>query len=395
MIIKDEYDVIVVGAGPAGSSTALTIARRGLNVLIVDRNQELGCPKRCGEGFGDYALNQIGLKRNEKWVDQYINGALLYAPNGKEIVMDYGKDVGYIIDRKKFDKWLALEACKAGAQIQTKTIVDDIIKENDFVKGIHAKFLSEHFDIRAKVVVAADGAESTIAKKAGMKIPSSPNFFDSGFQYEMAGIDLEDKKKLEFYFGQKIAPGGYIWIFPKGEDRANVGIGISAKNSKTAKAYLDKFIKTNRKFERGSIIEVNGGAIPLGGIIPDMVMNGLLVVGDAAHQINPLHGGGLAESIIAGKIAGTVISDAIAKNDVSRRGLSNYNRVWWKERGNKLKNLEKAKTLFEKLSDRQLNTLANELDKKKIEEITSGNLSKLMKLISKLAMVGIKEKLGF
>lgn len=394
MIIKNEYDVVVIGAGPAGSSTALTLARNGLDVLILDRNQELGCPKRCGEGFGDYAINQINLKKDEKWIDQYINGAFVYAPNGKRITMDYGKDVGYIIDRKKFDKWLALEACKAGAQIQAKTTVNGLIKENGFIRGVHADFLDENFDVRTKVVVAADGVESIIGKKAGMNIPTNPNVFDSGFQYEMSGIDLEDKKKLEFYISKKIAPRGYVWVFPKGKNRANVGIGIKA-NDMSAKAHLDKFIKNNKKFRRGSIIEVNAGSIPLGGLMKDMTINGLLVVGDAAHQVNPLHGGGLAESIIAGKIAGTVISAAIEKGDVSANGLSDYNRIWWKERGNKLKKIEKAKDIFDKLSDNQLNMLAEELGQKELEEISSGNITKLIRLMSKLAVLGIKEKLGF
>lgn len=396
MLAKEKYDVVVVGSGPAGSSAAKQCAEFGLDVLVLDRNQEIGTPVRCGEGLSENSVKTLGLKIPSTCIAQKITGAVVFAPNGKQINVEFDMTSGFVLERKIFDKWLASEASRGGARVMAKSNVYDIIMNNSFVTGVKATILDKDTRIDSKVVVAADGTESMIMRKAGFRA-KNPKFVDSGFQYEMANINLEHPNKIVLYFGTKTAPRGYVWIFPKGKDIANVGIGISGMGHEhTAKEYMDKFILSNENLNKGSIIEVNGGAIPVGGFLKNMVSDGLLGVGDAVNQVNPIHGGGISESIKAGRIAGEVIADAIKKNNVSANGLSDYNKRWWKECGERLKKVEKVRELFEQMNDDNLNDLAEVLSGEDLVDLSHGkNYARLAKLYMKYKAKGIKRKIGF
>lgn len=392
-MLDSEYDVIVVGAGPGGSATAKRCAELGLKVAMLEKRQEIGAPKRCGEGLGLDAAERLGQKIPRYCIMQDINGSLVYAPNGKKITIDYGKTAGYVLERKQYDKWLAEEAARAGAKVQAKTGVTGVRKEKEIVNGVDAEFESEKFFINSKVVVAADGVESKVARWAGMNTTNKLVNIDSGFQYEMVDIEIEDPHKIILYFDTKMAPRGYLWIFPKGEDKANVGIGIGGLGyGKNPRQFLEEWIKTMPGLKKGSVTEVNAGGIPVGGFLDNMVMNGLVVVGDAAHQVNPIHGGGLREAAVAGKIAGEVITEAIKAGDVSQKKLSKYNDIWWKERGNHLMKVQKLREVVEKLTDDDLNMLVDALSGEDLVEFTrGGSLGKLAKILMKkpkLALLG-------
>lgn len=406
---KENYDVIVVGGGPAGTSTAKTCADLGLSVAVFERNAEIGSPKRCGEGLSANSVKRLGLKIPQRCIAQKIYGAYVYAPNGKEVKIKFKGTEGFVLERKVFDKWLASQASRSGVDIFCKSNVFDVIKGKanaktitnrifgpNFVSGVNVETIDGIFSVFSKVVVAADGVESMVARKVGLRTNKNPLLIDSGFQYEMAGIDLRDSHMIELFFGNKIAYRGYVWIFPKGADIANVGIGISgAHKEKTAKQYLDEFVASREELKNGSIIEVNAGAIPVGGFMKNMVSDGLVLVGDAANQVNPIHGGGIAESITAGRMAGNVIKKAIEKNDVSEKSLSEYNKIWWKERGNHLLKVEKVREMFEKMDDNQLNDLAEILSGEDLSEFARGRrLPKLIKIAAKLKIHGVMRKIG-
>ena len=358
MRIKNQYDVIVVGCGPAGSSTAKSCAEQGLDVLVLDRNLEIGTPVRCGEGISDNSVKELRLKIPSSCIAQKIYGAVAYSPSEKSVHIKFPGTKGYIIERKMFDKWLAKQSSLAGATIIAHSNVVDIIKKGDYVAGVKAEILGEqNREISSSIVVAADGVESLVLRKSGIKSEKKPLLVDSGYQYEMENIKLKHPSLIELYFGNKIAKRGYVWVFPKSKTSANVGIGIAGASERSAKAYLDEWIAKHEMFENASIIEVNGGCIPVGGLMKNMTGNGIIGIGDAVNQVNPIHGGGIAESIKASRIAGPIIASAIKKGDVSGKFLARYDREWWDKYGNKLKNVEKVREYFEKLTRKEGRTV--------------------------------------
>jgi len=183
-----------------------------------------------------------------------------------------------------------------------------------------------------------------------------------------------------------------LWIFPKGDDIANVGIGIGAKTGRSAKKLLDDFIAKHQTLSKGSIVETVGGGIPVGGFVKELAKDNMMVVGDAARQVNPMHGGGMHEAMLAGRLAGQAAVDAIQNNDLSL--LKGYTEKWWAERGPSLMNVLKIRHFFEKLTDDDFNLMADHLSPEAIVAITHGDMKVILSEVSKHPQIlGIFKKL--
>ena len=381
--MRTDWDVVVVGGGPAGLWFAKNAAEGGLKVLVLDRKKEIGTPVQCAEGFSKNGFQRLGIEVDDRWKGWEVSGAKVYAPNGKYISIP---GEGYVIERKIFEKEMAKLATRKGATVLAFHEVYDIIKEDGKVSGVRASFLGEERDFYANIIVAADGFESRIARLAGLKTFQQAYHVDSGFEYQMAGINI-DPENIHLFFGTKIAPRGYVWIFPTDEDTANVGIGIDGREEKTARWYLDKWIEDHKNeynFDDASIIEVRGGGIPVGGLLKKMTTDGLMVIGDAAHQVHPLHGGGMFLAMEAGAIAARVAIKAHEKEDFSDTTLDEYNKIWWEQRGNELERLVKVRQMLEKLTDDDFNYLVDILTPEDILNISEGRFSALKVLVKKL-----------
>lgn len=360
--MKDYYDVIVVGAGPGGSIAAKTASEKGLSVLLIEKRQEIGDPVRCAEGVSKEILKQY-IEPDNHWICADLKGSKIYSPDGTCIQMSdkmSGSEVGYVLERKVFDRALAYESTKAGAEVMVKTRATDLIIEKDTICGIKAMHLGKEYIIKSKIVIGADGMESKIGRWAGIDTSVKPSDMESCVQYLMTGVDI-DQEFCEFYLGREIAPSGYVWIFPKGKNTANVGIGIlgSESGSKRAIDYLNEFIK--KKIPNASIIEIDYGGVPVQGSIKKTIANGLMLVGDAARHSDPITGGGILNAMEAGKIAAEVAYEAISKNDVSVKSLKEYENRWRKTIGKAIDNSLIVKNTFIKLSDEELNSLAYSL----------------------------------
>ncbi len=384
LMFDSEYDVVVVGAGPAGTAAGKMCAEHDLNVLVLEKRQEIGSPKRCGEGLGKNSLGRMGIEFDQKWATREIIGATCIAPNGKRVMINYDGPEGWVIERKVFDKELAYQATRVGAKIVAKAEVTDLRRAEDGKVDVSINYAGTPYETRAKLIIACDGIETKIARMMGLNTTMKLSDVAQGAQLEMSNIKI-DPDRIELYFGTEVAPGGYAWIFPKGEDIANVGIGIRSNgNDKCAMEYLMEFIESRPELKDGSVIEYNTGGVPVGGLLENMVADNLIVAGDAAHHTNPIHGGGIAEAYIGGKMAGEVAVDALMQKDVSEKYLSKYNKMWWDARGNKMKNVEKLRKVVEKLKDDELNFLAGELKGEDLVDFTRGSA------LRKLATVMMK-----
>ncbi|MBN1159957.1 MAG: NAD(P)/FAD-dependent oxidoreductase [Candidatus Diapherotrites archaeon] len=358
MFEKTDYDVVIVGGGPAGLWSARKFAEEGLSAIVIDKKQEIGVPVRCGEGLGNTWFNRLNLTPDPDWAVQEMYGAALWSPSGKKLEIRFPEVSGYLLERRIFEKDLARRAARAGAEIVTKTYVTDAIKEGTFARGVKARMQGEKVEFTGKLVVAADGFESTIGRMFGLQNQQTLYHSDSGYEYEMAGLKMDDPDLIHLYFGNEVAPRGYVWIFPKGKDYANVGIGIGADNPKTAKYYLDKWVNSSPVCKGASIVQVNGGGIPVGGMLKNMVGDGIMLVGDAAHQVSPIHGGGMGLAMEASNVMVEVAAKAIKAGNVSEAALSEYNTTWWNLRGYELEKLVRIRQLFEKLTDKDMETFA-------------------------------------
>jgi len=380
--LSEKYDVVVVGAGPAGSMAARAAARSGAKVLLLDKRRELGVPVQCGEALSEDPLKDLGIKPDPRWIAGRTSAVKIVSPSGiavriaeKKIV---GK-VGYILDRKVFDKHLAMLAAKEGADVKVATLVDGIMMGNGRIRGVKAHGIDGRLEVLADVIIAADGVGSRIARWAGMNTALKLVDIESGAQFQMVGIDFESSSTMEFYLGSKIAPSGYAWVFPKGEDMANVGLGVlGSRAERPAIEYLRDFVNKMPGLRKGKIIEINAGGVPVGGPIKKTVKDNLLVVGDAARQVNALTGGGIDMAMRAGDIAGDVAAKAVAEGNVSEKRLNEYEKRWREQMGKRLERYLKAKNVFITLSDEDLDRLAKALSGAKFEKISLTDMLKTL-----------------
>jgi len=377
-----KYDVVVVGSGPAGSVTARFAAESGAKVLVLERRGEVGVPVLCGEGISR-KIDKWDMFEGTRWIAGKMDGARIYSPDGTMVKLSAdkaGNETGYVIYRDIFDQELAKRAMKAGVKYQMNARVSGLIKEKNKIKGVKAKQFDDEFEVEANIVVGADGVESKVGLWAGINTTLKPVDLETCAQYTLSGIDCNEGY-CDFYLGQKIAPGGYVWVFPKGKDVANVGIGVLASLSEPgmAKKLLDKFIAARPELKKGMPLRFLAGAVPVSMPV-ETVRDNLVLVGDAARHVDPITGGGLTHCLEGGKIAGEVIGKAIKNHDFSRESLMEYENRWKDSFGKKIKRNYVVKEIMLDMDDKTFNMLADSLKDYNFDEISTLSLVKALVL---------------
>jgi digeranylgeranylglycerophospholipid reductase len=383
-------DILVIGAGPAGSIAAKTAAQNGAEVLLIDKKSEIGTPKRCAEGVSKEGLKNLKIEPNPRWITKELSGVRMVSPNGTDVVLDEDKvklpEAGYILERKVFDKYMAMDAARAGAQIMVKTLATDMKRDGDRVL-VRLEHMNHVLEVQTKIIIAADGPESRVGRWAGLKTGIKPKNMESCAQFEMAGVEMEEPDCIEFHFGS-VAPGGYAWIFPKGDDIANVGLGIlNTETDKTAYEHLLDFVDKCSATQNAQPVELNIGGDPVGGLIKDLVTDNVLVVGDAAGMVNPLTGGGIISGMTGGEIAGEIAANAIKNGDWSKKAMSEYKDKCKEEIGDSFKKYLKAKDYMLSLSDDELDSIADAFRESDFESINTGEMLKKLVKISPKALL--------
>jgi digeranylgeranylglycerophospholipid reductase len=377
--MKSRYDILVIGGGPAGAIAARTAAEKGLSVCLVEKRPAIGTPVRCAEGIGKEALIEF-IEPDSRWISAEMKRAELVSPDGTSMMLESrhaGGKVGYILDRKVFDRELVWQAAEAGADIAVKTRATAPILDGGQVTGASVDFCGNTSRIGADVVIAADGVESKFSRWCGIDTTVPVREIMSSAQYLLTDITI-DPHTTVFYLGNTIAPEGYLWVFPKGDRTANVGIGISGRKSGAghrAKDYLDRFVR--EKFPAGKPIECMVGGVSVCRPLPCTVADGLMIAGDAARVVDPITGGGIYNAMFTGRLATEVACSAIAAGDCSKKALLPYDAQW---RASKMgKTIERnyhVKEYFLKLSDEKLNALAHSISRINLQEFSTFQLVK-------------------
>ncbi|MDP2806797.1 MAG: NAD(P)/FAD-dependent oxidoreductase, partial [bacterium] len=226
--------------------------------------------------------------------------------------------------------------------------------------GVKVLYQNQIHNIICRAIIGADGVESLTGAWAGLNTAMKPTEVHSCSQYLMSGID-GPADMVRFWVGRDIAPGGYLWVFPKGEGRANVGLGIlgAMAGQKKPGEYLDQFLK--KQFPQARIIETMCGGTPALEEDHPMASKNVLLTGDAARLTDPLSGAGIAIAMASGQMAARQIAEYLKTG--SEKPLEDYPGLWWSGLWKDIKYHAKVRKAFLKLSDDDMNRIARFLAK--------------------------------
>jgi geranylgeranyl reductase family protein len=387
---KKRCDIAVVGAGPAGTTAAKYAAKHGFEVLVIDKKSEIGIPMQCG-GFLPQ-LHELKLLLPKAAHLEELTSYPNYCIETKTDLLGFispSLEVKHfhvdanILDRRKFDKYLAREAARVGAEILLETKVIALDLEKSILKATQLNQRDRTFEIEAKVIIGADGPASRIARACNLMKHYHPLDISQGFQYEVVDAEI-DSKVVEMYFSRKYAPGGYAWIIPTGSDTANVGVGIRlpfAEKNLTAKHYLMQFIKEHPlardKLSKVKLTSVMRGIIPAGGAPSRTQVKNVLIVGDAAGMLMPTSGGGIPLALVAGRIAG----ETAAKYLEGSASLEEYEYSWRREIGDDLETSLLIRRMLDRFmkNDVLMSSLMKILSAEQMVDLQRGKLSLALK----------------
>ncbi|MFK7935605.1 MAG: NAD(P)/FAD-dependent oxidoreductase [Saprospiraceae bacterium] len=354
------YDLVIIGSGPAGATTARLAANYGLRVLMVDKRQELGSPIQCSGAVSRHALEEVGIHPNSEFIHEAIYGFGIYNEKGEKKTIDYRqldpveygtaagqKPLGYVVDRRRFDRHLMTLAERAGVEVWLKAEAIGYQPLEDGTCTVSINHFNRKLEIKTKVVVGADGLQSIVGKWAGLRTQMKLTELASCLQFIVDQVETDGL--LEIVTGHEWAPGGYAWVFPKGHGYAEIGLGvIRTMTDLNAQEQLDYFIKKSffkERFKNARILEVQGGGVPLAAPLKTQYADNMILVGDAARHVNPITGGGIHTALSGGKIAAKFLHQTINNgSDYSASSLKGYQDNWLTALGNKMWKLYDVKT---------------------------------------------------
>ena len=312
-------DVLIVGAGPAGSSAARACAKKGLKTIFIDKRKEIGVPALCAEGIGSYLFSYLPKdiiipKEQLIWK---IDGIRFCCEN---YIIDKtgGFWDGYAVDRTKFDKWLSYLAIEKGARLFTDTELIELIQDkNKYVKKAIIKKQMALLEVYPKIVIGADGVDSKVSKLTGLYKGEKYNIIEV-YSWEMENLTLENPN-LEQIFFEEYVPGGYAYIFPKSKTRANIGVGGFLSKEKIKKCFnkfLDSPCVKKQIKGGGKIVEKSKKAV-FSDVAKKNIFRNVILTGDAAnHNLKPFVEG-ILPAIISGDLSGELASELSGGKNIS------------------------------------------------------------------------------
>ena len=392
-----DHDVIVAGGGIAGVITASSVAynsKQKLSILVIDRNPQSEMGKKTGSGWvcGDAVSNaslkflhdHVGIKYGKPELERTVQGVVAYSPDHKSKAAFDGQ--GFILNRRLLPERQRRDAEKLGVQFLFDTYADSLLAEDEYIRGVRCRSAKDNstFKKTAKVVVDATGSASRLRSSLPIKsfiqkeIDKDQDIESTGryiITFELAKDDKTyfDPDYALIHLDRNIAPGGYAWVFPKGENKANIGLGVAQRilvqrnrllgRNDTLSSLIEDYVRNNPaiknwKLAAGPEDEGNSKGnwqVPIRRQNDCLVANGYLILGDAAWMPRPIDAGGIGPAIYSSCIAGSVIAEALEKGDVSERGLWRFNTEYVSTYGNRMASSEVLRRFLQRLSNDELN----------------------------------------
>jgi flavin-dependent dehydrogenase len=409
-----DYDIIIAGGGLAGMIVATSAAyysKQSLKILVIDRNSFVDLGKKtlngwiCGDAVGknsvDYMTSRIGISWGSPEIEHPVKGVIAYSPDHKTGISFDGD--GYILNRRLLPQKQLQDARKLGVEVMENVALRSLLKDDSFVTGVEGEELKTKKVIKktAKLTIDCTGVTSVLRTnlpiKSYIEKKIDRNDLESTGRYIYNfKVNGEDKTYFDpdyciIHLDQKLAPGGYAWVFPKGRDKVNIGLGVqqlafnlynkSYGTTKNLKTLIDEYVKLNPVISEPELPNTEEDQDNSWGTWQVsvrrqndcMVGNGYMLVGDSAWMPKPLDAGGIGPAIIAATIAGKNAVESIQASDVSESSLWKYNTDFVNEYGYKTAGLEIFRRMLQSLSNEQIDYgMKNFLSKFDVEKISEG-----------------------
>ena len=345
--LTSDYDVIVAGAGVAGCMAAIEASKQGVRIGLFEEHPQVGVPSHCSGVVSLSGLRLLGMTSNQAFDQRLIRGARFFPPTGSPIEITRPEPVALIINRMKFDQYLAKNAINNGVELHTKSRITKFEKTSD--QEIQVTIQNQGV-VGAKVLIDASGAGSRLPTQAGLKPPDWSQILP-GLQYELIGTDRQDDL-VNLYFGSKRAPGFFAWSIPTGDHSVRAGLATSKGNVRTL---LDQLVK--ERWPKSKIDATKSGSVLVSGPVDRCWSPGFIFAGDAAGQVKQTTGGGIVIGGYCGMLAGKAAASAVKNPRRADQFLETYDHEWREKFSSDLKKMGIGRRLFFGLSDATLDKL--------------------------------------
>ena len=318
-------DAVVIGGGPVGSYAALNLANLGVKVKVFEEHPEIGVPSHCAGHLSIRSLRRMGLYPLPKGIiENTFDTANFYSPTGTKFSLHLSQPVTAVLNRARFDQYIAEKAKAAGAQFVLDARVESLIKADGLIKGVNVQRNGQKEEVYAKITLDSEGISSRLLRQTGLAA-LKPKGLVYAVEAEVENVKDGEANAVEVYFGRAYAPGFYGWLIPRLDGTAKVGLATNRGNPhEFLRALMLKHPVASKQLITAKVTKISYHSITLGGPINRTYSNGFLACGDCASQVKPTTGGGVVFGLKCAKIAAQTASEALQRGDFSSDFLQIY-----------------------------------------------------------------------